>query len=129
MKLEPGYYKIRRRLYNEGRTKRANHNQLHILRVVGIGEQQKIFINNDILGSLNNDVFKNLDDYEIVSKYSREPEISNCIMTLSFTDSSGDHFSFSVRDAWALRNMFNEMTWLRQPFDYVPRKGKPHLFK
>lgn len=126
MKLQPGYYKIRKRDYQADLLKkhdRKNANPVRLLRVVGIGDKQKLFIDQDTIGRLTIE-FPDLAEYEVVSKYEREPQIGNVHFIISFADASGERFNFMVKDAWSLRAVFDANPWLKEPFNYKPEKRK-----
>lgn len=121
--LEPGWYKVRRQQYNAYGSKhpRKNDNIIEILRVVGVGDRCRYYLDNDTFGAHPKEM-EFLDYYEVVSKYDGEPTISNCSISLSFQDASGTQFVFSAKDVWVLRNLFEFIPWLKKPFGYVPRK-------
>ncbi|HEY8933828.1 MAG TPA: hypothetical protein VIM65_01350 [Cyclobacteriaceae bacterium] len=119
--LTPGYYKIQRKqAFNIGK-RGTNNNTVHILRVEGVGEKCKYFIDHTLFGE-HPSKMAFAEDYEVISRYDREPVIQNCAITLSFSDSSGQKFEFRVVDAWALRNVFLALTWLQKPFGFVRRR-------
>lgn len=122
--LLPGLYKIRKQDYvtpygaKHVRLSNRNH-PVRLLRVTGAGEKLRYYIDHDTVGVHPNDL---MEDYEVIGKYEPYPQVGNCLITLSFADSSGEHFEFTVRDAWTLRGIFDSMPWLKKPFGYLPRK-------
>lgn len=114
--LHSGIYKIRK----SSTTARYNNNTVHLLRVKGVGESMLYFFDHDTLGQHP----KNLDlgSYEILARYDTVPEVNVPKIKIEWCDSSGQCFQFIVRDAWALKNVFEELPWLKDAFGYVPKK-------
>jgi hypothetical protein len=123
--LTPGVYKIRKQAYIPYGAKfaRPNSNPIHLLRVEGVGEQRKYFLDDDILGQHPHNM-EAVGNYEILSKYDGDPQIGNCRITISFADTAGQKFEFMVRDTWSLRHLFDAMPWLKKPFGYVTSRSK-----
>lgn len=121
--LSPGWYKVRPQEYNAygAKHRRKNNNVIEILRVIGVGDNKRYYLDHDTVGAHPRDM-TSLGNYEIVSKYDGEPTISKCRISISFQDASGTEFVFSVTDVWGLRNLFEFIPWLKKPFGYVPRK-------
>lgn len=121
--LEPGTYKIRKKDYNVPpgmkiyRTMQTN--AVHLLRVTGHGDKKRYFLDHDTYGIHPTELN---DAYEVISKYSGEPQIGNTYLTISFADAAGEKFEFKVKDVWSLRNLFETMPWLKKPFGYIKRK-------
>jgi hypothetical protein len=118
--LTPGIYKIRarnRRFSFRGET--SSGYSVHLLRVVGIGAQCKYFIDQDARGQhpAKMDFAKN---YQIINRYSREPDVSRAQLLVSFSDQQGDKFTFVVNDAWRLGAVLESMPWLRAGFERDP---------
>ena len=102
--------------------RQSNPNQIHLLKVVGNGIDAMYFVDNDSLGrkaSAWND-FK--DDYEVISKYDKEPTVTQGRITLTFKDAAGDEIYFTMRDTWAFRNLFFHLPFLAKPFMFLPKK-------
>ena len=129
--VSQGIYKIRERdtLTTYGNKRgRSFESRTHLLRVTGIGEKRKYFIDHDTLGERLNSVdFER--DYEIVSKYNNAPEVNKAEITISFSDGAGDYFRFTVTDAWLLRRLFEEMPWLQKGFGYEARSEERRVGK
>lgn len=123
MKLEPGYYKVQREDKSLFKTKknRDNPHAIHLLKVEGTGENQKYYIDGATVDYLRP---ADLKEYDIISKYPQEPVIGNGYITVSFSDQSGEKFSFSVKTAWGLRDIFDKYPFLKKPFMYESRKKK-----
>ena len=123
--LTPGLYKIRRQVPVPfgAKHRRMNVNAVQLLRVQGAGEHRLYFIDHETYGQRPEDV-EGLDQFEIMSKYEGDPQIANCRITIHFTDSSGQSFSFSVGDAWSLRGMFESLAWLKRPFGFLEAKKR-----
>ena len=123
--LAPGLYKIRRENYAPFGAKhsRSNSNTVQLLRVTGVGEKRRYFIDHDTNGQHPNEM-NELTGYEILSRYEQDPQIGNCKITLSFVDAGGQEFFWTVRDTWALRNVLESISWLKKPFGYVPRRKR-----
>ncbi|HNP94258.1 MAG TPA: hypothetical protein PKJ63_01470 [Cyclobacteriaceae bacterium] len=121
IKLEPGYYKIQRIDYAEtyGRKHaRSNPNQIHILYVKREKQGLTLYLDHNT-SSISPD---SLTGYEVISRFEKEPIISKCNITISFQDSSGIKYSWSMSDMWVLRNVLVFLPWLRKPFGFTPRK-------
>lgn len=72
--LTPGYYKIRKKQYQDGR-KHVNNNTIHLLRVEGAGEKLKYLIDHDLIGfNPKND--EGWNEYEVISKLNGPPHKS-----------------------------------------------------
>jgi hypothetical protein len=84
--------------------------------VVGIGRQCKYFIDQDTRGlhPAKMDFAKN---YQIISRYSREPDVSRAQLLVSFSDQQGDKFTFVVNDAWRLGAVLESLPWLKAGFE------------
>lgn len=124
--LTPGIYKIREKetLTTFGNKRgRQFQSRVHLLRVTGAGQKRKYYIDHDTLGENPGSVdFEG--DYEVVSRYDNVPEVNRAEIVLSFSDGTGDHFTFTVLDAWRLRSLFEEMPWLQKGFGYERRHKK-----
>jgi hypothetical protein len=120
--LFPGLYKIRKREYTSVKLARrsGSSHHVHLLRVTGAGERLRYYIDHDQEGIHPSQL---PEDYEVLSKYDGPPQIGNCYITISFADSAGEQFTFSVKDTWALRSIFDAMPWLKKPFGYSPRRS------
>lgn len=115
--LTPGIYKIRARNPRFSfRGESSSGYSVHLLRVVGIGAQCRYFIDQDVSGQhpAKMDFAKN---FQIISRYSREPDISRVHIQLSFSDQQGDRFNFVVNDAWRLGAVFESLPWLKEEFE------------
>jgi len=121
MKLEPGYYKIQRKDNSEPYGKkhpRGNNNTIHILYVRKEKQGLRCYIDHNSTGE-SPDAFS---DYEVISRFEKEPTISKCAITISFEDSSGEKYSWLMRDMWVLRNVLEFLPWLRKPFGFTLRR-------
>jgi hypothetical protein len=120
--LSPGIYKIRELESADAVTHRQGKvlKLVHLLRVTGTGERRKYFIDHDTLGEDGQHISFNRD-YEIMYRYQGFPEVNRPKIRISFSDGS-DIFEFEVADAWALRDIFEELPWLQKAFGYEPRR-------
>ena len=121
--LVPGIYKVRRQaaIPMGGRSLRRNVNAVQLLRVEGAGQTRLYFIDHETIGQHPDDM-EGLEKYEVISRYEHDPQIARCRITISFRDSGGQEFAFSVGDAWSLRRMFDSLPWLKGPFGFT--RGK-----
>jgi hypothetical protein len=122
MKLEPGYYKIRKTYYGKLKMRQTNSNEILLLKVVGRNADTTYFIGSDTLGRKASEWPEFKDQYEIISKYDKEPIIADGYITLKFKDSAGDVITFNMRDTWAFRNLFFHLPFLAKPFQFLPKK-------
>lgn len=123
MKLEVGIYKVQRKDYSEPYGKkhpRPNSNSMHLLTVKKQGNELLCYLDH----SMQAEPPERFEDYEIVSRCVKEPIISKCKITLSFSDGAGDQFEWHMQDMWVLKNVLDENRWLQKPFGYVSRKKK-----
>lgn len=121
--LTPGLYKIRRKEYGGGRKSRSKTNEAHLLRVTGRGDSLTYYIDHDTIGQHPRNMNDLTEDYEVIAKIDGMPQIHNCRITVSFTDSAGDSYTWTVTNAWLLRDIFDTHTWLKQPFGFEPRRA------
>lgn len=122
--LTPGVYKIilREDMAEGSRAIRSSgRRKAHLLRVSGTGSQRRYFIDHDPFGS-HPDKIEYLEDYEVIRRYVGSPSIQKARITITFADEDNDTFSFTLGDAWVLRNLFESIPWLKKPFGYSPRK-------
>lgn len=117
--LEPGMYKIQKATNGSVRPLRREMRTVHLLRVTGYGEKRLYFIDDDIYGEHPHRV---ANEYEVISKYDGVPQVGKARITIAFVDASGDEFTFTMSNAWSLRNVFDAMPWLKKAFGYVPRR-------
>ena len=117
--LGPGMYKI------IARDEVRHSKRVHLLRVTGYGEQQKYFLDNSTLGEHPRE-FENSswNTYTVVKKYSVSPQIFKPSLLVRFTDEDGHEYTFSVRDTWTLRSLFDLLPWLKQAFGFMPNKSR-----
>ena len=122
MKLEPGYYKIRKIYSGKLKMHQSNPNQKLLLKVVGRGVDAMYFIGNGSPGRKASqwDEFK--EEFEVISKYDKEPTVSEGRITLTFKDAAGDEIYFTMKDTWAFRNLFFHLPFLTKPFMFLPKK-------
>jgi hypothetical protein len=116
--LTPGIYKIRsrnRRFSFRGETSAGY--SVHLLRVVGIGAQCKYFIDQDIAGCHPKKMAFS-KNYQVISRYSRDPEINRAQLLVSFSDQQGDKFTFIMNDAWRLGAVLESLPWLKAGFEW-----------
>jgi hypothetical protein len=104
--LSPGFYKIRKTVYQPygAKHERINTNSIKLLRVVGNGSAKRYFINEDQIGK-DPANFPELNNYEIVSQYANSPSVSVCNLILAFQDGSGTTFQFQVNSISMLKRM------------------------
>ncbi|MFZ1806397.1 MAG: hypothetical protein WAU36_04200 [Cyclobacteriaceae bacterium] len=120
MKVEPGIYRVQMRDYSQAYGKkhpRPNSNTVHILTVKKDGKGVTCFLDH----SLQGDPPERFEDFEILSRFEKEPVISKCMLTLSFEDSTGEKYEWKMADVWVLRNVLDFVCWLRKPFGYTTR--------
>jgi hypothetical protein len=115
--LTPGIYKIRtrnRRFSFRGES--SSGYSVHLLRVVGTGVQCRYFIDQDVKGQ-HPSKMEFAKHYQIISRYSREPDVDRAQLLISFSDQQGDKFSFVVNDAWRLGAVLESLSWLKAGFE------------
>jgi hypothetical protein len=89
-----------------------------LLRVAGYGAKRSFYIDHCSLP-------ENLsDEYKVVKKYTTPPEIVKGTLTITFQDQDRHEFSFTVRDAWALREIFETFPWLQRPLNYTKNRSR-----
>ena len=118
--LSPGIYKIRKKDYSRYGSKRNAEREIRLLRVVGNGEKRKYYLDQNTTGDAIN-MLSYYNDFEIVSKYVGDPQVSKPLLTISWVDENGDAFEWCVTNAWALRSVFDAMEWLKKPFQFGQR--------
>lgn len=104
--LTTGLYKV----------KKDNH--YHLLRVVGYGEKRMCFIDHSSIPENLN------EEYKLIKKYTTPPEVVKGTLTITFQDQDRNEFSFTVRDAWALREIFETFPWLQKPLNYLKNRSR-----
>jgi hypothetical protein len=114
IELTPGIYKIRERNRAYSRDG-ASKQVFHLLRVSGAGQSCIYYVDGDTKGKhprrLN---FQH--DYDVVGRFSSDPEVLGIHIFISFCDDGGHLFEFAMNDAWRLRTIFEEMPWLHKAF-------------
>jgi len=90
----------------------------HLLLIKGKGEKRIYQIDNDLSFSHAN--FEE-DEIEIVKRLP-QPFIDLPAIYITWRDEDGDTYSMRAHDAWELRHLFEEREYLRQPFNYKPKK-------
>ncbi|MEP2668834.1 MAG: hypothetical protein ABJH04_07560 [Cyclobacteriaceae bacterium] len=121
MKLEPGVFRVQKKDYSTpygSKRSRPNSNTVHILRVIQGKGRLVCYLDHELVERSTEEV----EEYEILSKFEGDPKIGRCRITLSFYDSVGIKYEWSVSDLWQLKNILMELSWLRKPFGYIPKR-------
>jgi len=124
LNLKPGIYKIRTIDRSGGPRSRSNYNTIRLLRVRGEGRDCRYYFDLSTNGMHPSLIQEVLRDFEIVSELPPNPAVLEPVITISFKDTAGVSYRHSVSDLWDLREIFQSIDWLRQPFNYVPKNKK-----
>ena len=124
--LTPGLYKVKKKDYYASGVKPSRtrfKTEIHLLRVTRSGGKLLYFLDHSTYGQHPSEMNFS-EDYEVISKFSGDPQVLKGSITLSFQDANGDEYNFTVLTAWGLRDIFESMPWLKKPFDFLPRKQR-----
>jgi hypothetical protein len=122
--LSAGYYKIAERESIALGAGGVKIKRVHILRVQRYGNHMTFFIDNDVFGRSPSQL-ENFDtEYELIEKFVGEPQIHDCQITITFHDHARNKYLWTVKDAWALRHLFDTLKWLQKPFNFLPNRSR-----
>jgi hypothetical protein len=99
MKLEPGYYKIKRK----GRYIEDAH---HYIRVYIQEGKKYIQLDNDIPEPAEQLEEGILDDFMLVKKVVRPIEVKHPVVSITWKDEDDDRFVMKARNIFALKSIF-----------------------
>lgn len=120
--LPPGIYKIRKKPDPRFKTRRHT-SEVVILRISIRQNERRYYVNHDTHGEEPGRTNFN-DQFELVGKYTTSPHVYKPKISLAFKDSTGDSFVIAVTSLEEVRNVFEQMPWLREAFGYVPNRSK-----
>lgn len=92
----------------------------HILTIKGHGESRTYQL-DDQLPTTRKYFIIDEHEFEIVRKLS-EPVFNMASIHLTWEDQEGDRFAFSTRDAWTLKQLFEDFPFLTKPFNYRSKR-------
>src|SRR6478736_2469751 len=94
----------------------------HILTIKGHGESRTYQL-DDQLPATRKYFLIDEHEFQVVRKLT-DPVFNMASIHLTWEDEEGDRFAFSTRDAWTLRQLFDDFPFLTRPFNYRPKRGK-----
>ncbi|MFM7858127.1 MAG: hypothetical protein ACKO96_40970, partial [Flammeovirgaceae bacterium] len=84
-------------------------------RVVDKGKAQKYYFGASIKG-FHPSKIENINEFEVISKYDKKPDLKNCAITLSFTDQEGSSFSIPLKEVSEVAKVFVALPWIKRYF-------------
>jgi hypothetical protein len=125
--LSTGFYKIKsiepagRVIYSRDKT------ELHeILQVRFEGSKKLFSINNGPEYTLEQFMKREANDYQVIARIQDFTPVVKPTIVVSWQDDKGAKFSYTLHDAWGLRNFFLKFKFLTHPFNFKPlrRNGR-----
>jgi hypothetical protein len=101
--------------------------RFHLMRVSVIGGKKMYRLDHGLFEPIEK--LQEMEGYievvcEVNEKFISRDDVRQQKITISWCDHENREFRMTVRDVWALRNILLDYPFLKDPFQYTPRKTR-----